>query len=86
MAKPPRRLICREYQGIKYVTFEDIKKCHSTEWCKKFWKVAGPGNTMMIVPANDPSHGKKEEVIGMYSWDYMRFADVVDFAKPTYFD
>jgi len=82
----PKRLPFREYNNITYVTFEDIEKFHSKEWVKKFWEVAGPGNTMMIIPANDPSHGKKKPVTGMYSWDYLRFADVVDFKRPTYFD
>ena len=82
----PKRLIAKVFQNVEYVTHEDIRKFHSKEWVKKFWKVAGPGNTMMSIPANDPSHGKKKPVTAIYYWDYERFADVVDFKKPTYWD
>ncbi len=40
----------------------------------------------MLIPSNDPSHGKNKAQFAIYEWDYQRFADVIDFKKPTYFD
>lgn len=80
------RLTARIYDKVPYVLSDDIKKFHGAAWYKKYVKAAGPGNTCMVVPANDPSHGKKKYQIGIYFWDYERFADVVDFNIPTYFD
>ena len=81
-----KRLEPRVYHKTPYVLDADIRKLHGATWFKKFVKAAGPGNTMMIIPANDPSHKKSRQQIGMYMWDYERFADVVDFNRPTYFD
>ena len=80
------RLKPRMFQCIPYVLWSDIKNFHGKMWVKKYVKVSGPGNTCMIVPANDPSHNKNKQQIGIYIWDYERFADVVDFSLPTYFD
>lgn len=82
----PKRLLPREYDGIQYVLYKDIVKLHGSKWAKKYCKVAGPGNTCAVIPANHPSHGKRKYQTGIYMWDYERFADVVDFGIPTYFD
>lgn len=80
------RVKSRKYNGIEYVLGQDIKKFHGSEWCKKYNKASGYANTCMCVPANDPSHNKSREQIAIYYWDYIRFANVVDYNKPTYFD
>jgi hypothetical protein len=84
--KETKRLTAREYDGIHYVLGSDIVKFHGKKWAKKYTDVAGPGNTGIIVPANHPSHKKRKYQFGIYMWDYERFADVVDFGTPTYFD
>lgn len=71
---------------LKYVLFDDIKKFHDKNWVKKYIKASGPANTCAIIPANDKSHGLKEDQIGIYYHDYLRFADVVDYNIPTYWD
>jgi hypothetical protein len=80
------RLKPRMFQCISYVLSSDIKSFHGATWFKKYVKVSGPANTCAVIPANDPSHGKNKEQIGIYMWDYERFADVVDFSLPTYWD
>ena len=80
------RLKPRMFDNVSYVLSADIRKFHGPAWFKKYVKAAGPANTCIVVPANDPSHGKNKEQIGIYMWDYERFADVVDFSLPTYWD
>jgi len=84
--KKIKRLKSRKYDGISYVLFEDIQKLHGKRWTEKYEKVAGPGNTCVVVPANDKSHNLPSDQIGIYMWDYERFANCVDFNKPTYWD
>lgn len=89
-SKKQKRLIPRIYSygeknKLPYVLFEDIEKFHGKKWSKKFGDLIY-GSTGMIVPSNDPSHGKNKEQFAIYEWDYQRFADVIDFKKPTYFD
>ena len=84
--KIPKRLKPRNYSGISYVLYQDILKLHGKKWTEKYKKIAGPGNTCMIVPANDLSHNLPSDQIGIYFWDYMRFADSLDFNKSTYWD
>lgn len=85
------RLTARIYKvdkrstGIPYVLMEDIVKFHGREWAEKYAKKAGV-NTCVSVPAKDPSHGMPAAMIGIYLWDYKRFADVVDLGTPTIFD
>lgn len=74
------RLKPKYYKDIAYVTGDDIKKFHSKEWVKKYTKAAGYGNTGIIVTEN----GK--QVFGIYWSDYQRFANVVDYGTPTYWD
>ena len=85
MKSKSNRLAPRMFHDIEYVLGEDIQNFHGKIWTKKYDKAAGV-NTCMIVPANDPSHEKPEEQIAIYYWDYTRFADLVDFNKPTYWD
>lgn len=81
------RLKSRIYLKTKlsYVLFEDIKNHHGDAWAKKFGKLIY-GSTGTIIPANDSSHNLPTVQFGIYSWDYHRFADQIDFKKPTYFD
>ncbi len=81
-----KRLEPRVYAGTSYVLWKDIIKFHGKRWSKKYNKASGPANTCMIVPANDPSHGLPDDQIGIYYWDYNRFASVVDLNQPTYWD
>ena len=90
--KKQKRLIPRIYiygekkeNKLPYVLFEDVKKFHGKKWSEKFDKLIY-GSTGMLIPSNDPSHGKNKEQFAIYEWDYQRFADVIDFKRPTYFD
>jgi hypothetical protein len=84
--KKVKRLEPRVYQNIEYVLWKDIVKFHCKKWSNKYNKAAGPANTCIVVPANDPSHWLPTEQIGIYYHDYKRFADVVDYNNPTYWD
>ena len=66
--------------GIEYVTHKMIVAHHGEEWAEKWSKAAGDGNTMVVVEED----GKK--VGGTYFHDYERFARVVNYGTPTYFD
>ena len=66
--------------GIEYVTHKMIVAHHGEEWAEKWNKAAGDGNTMVVVEED----GKK--VGGTYFHDYERFARVVNYGTPTYFD
>lgn len=75
-----KRLTPKTIHDIKYVTWKMVVTHHGEEWAKKWSKAAGEGNTMVMVKED----GK--DVGGIYVEDYERFADVVDYNKPTYWD
>ena len=76
--KKVKRLEPRVYQNIEYVLWKDIVKFHGKKWSNKYNNAAGPANTCIVVPSNDPSHGLPIEQIGIYYWDYEKFAYMVD--------
>lgn len=65
---------------IEYVTWKMITAHHGEEWAEKWNKAAGEGNTMTMVEEDGEQAG------GIFMEDYQRFADVVDYNKPTYWD
>ncbi len=75
----------RSFDSIEYVLFSDIDKFHGKKWAKRFGKLLF-GSTCVLVPAGDPSHKQKKEQIGIYYWDYVRFRDLIDKKRPTYWD
>ena len=56
---------------------------YSTEQLRKrFWKIAGPGNTMAVVECPECD----EQIVLMYRHDVLRFADQMFLGIPTYWD
>ena len=80
-----KKVPIRIHADINYVLSSDILKVHGKRWVNKLNKLMA-GSTGMIVPAGDPSHGKKTAQFVVYSWDYERFAAVINKGEPTYFD
>jgi hypothetical protein len=73
------RLPAKMYDKIAYVTGSDIEDFHGKEWAGKFHKAFGIGTCSIVME-------KGAQRIGIYYHDYIRFADVVDYNRPTYFD
>lgn len=78
--------------GFTFMFDRDIKKFHGEEWCKKFQKNMSGSTCPMITEDDEISEGYLQEsewgkyAPACYSWDYTRFADLIDYNKPTYFD
>lgn len=83
--KKCKRLPARKCQYFEYVFTSDIVKFHGKAWSEKFFKVAGV-NTHAMVPDDEVPKKYKGNASNYFYWDYTRFADVVDYGKPTYFD
>ncbi|MBC8395195.1 MAG: hypothetical protein H8E05_00700 [Bacteroidetes bacterium] len=75
-----KRLKPKTIHDIEYVTRKMVVAHHGEEWAKKWSKAAGEGNTMIMVEEGG------EQVGGILVEDYERFADVVDYNEPTYWD
>lgn len=86
MNKIKKRLSPRNYNGIEYILGSDIRKFHGKMWTERWSKLFGVGNTGLVIPAGDPSHKKKTNQFGIYYHDYIRFANLLDYNIPTYFD
>ncbi len=84
--KTQKQIPVREHMKIKYVLSADILEIKGKKWFDKYCEASGPGNTGIIVPANDPSHGLKKEQYGIYLHDFERCSNVVDHGVPTYWD
>jgi hypothetical protein len=78
--KTQKRLTPRTVINIDYVTHKMMLAYHGKEWTTKFNKAIGDGNTMIMVEEDG------EQVGGIFVEDYERFADAVDYNKPTYWD
>ncbi len=83
--KKHSRLPRRRYAGVEFVFKSDIEELHGKEWSDKFAKAFGI-NTQIMIPPNYPGNSTGENLAGIFYDDYERFADVVDYNKPTYFD
>jgi len=76
-----------------YVLYRDIEEFHGEEWYKKF-TAQMRGSTCPCVDKADAEENEHEFVpvegypwmSAVYSWDYERFADAIDYNRPTYFD
>ena len=62
---------------IAYVLFKDIVKGYGKKWANKWNKAFGPGNTGLLT--------KKGE-FGIYWHDFVRFHDLIEYNKETYWD
>lgn len=76
--------------GFSFMFDKDIKEFHGEEWYKKFNEEM-IGSTCPIIDApEDLPEGYAvpgaKYALACYSWDYTRFADLIDYNKPTYFD
>lgn len=76
-----KRLKSKIWKSIEYVRFDEIRKFHGEEWFKKWCDAAGTANTSPII-----KNGKEKPFAACDYYDYLRFSNVVDFNKPTYFD
>lgn len=76
MNNKTKRLPPNIHNHIYYVEMEKVEKFHGKKWFKKFSIGAG-ANTCPVIP---------NKGVCMYFHDYERFADLVDFNKPTYWD
>lgn len=66
----------KHHGGFAYTTRADVERFHGVEWANKLFKAMGIGTCPVI----DGEPG------AVFHHDYLRFADVVDSGKPTYFD
>jgi len=82
---PFQQLTPRHYERIAYVLAVDIIELHGREWHNKF-KELFSGDTGIVVPANHPSHKRRAAQLGIFYDDYERFANVIDFGVPTFWD
>ena len=62
---------------IVYILFKDIIKGYGKKWALKWHIAFGPANTCLLT---------KNNKVGIYWEDFVRFHDLVNYNKSTYWD